>query len=129
MNEPTKRKCLFQRITEQETEAKEFGFYWEHIGQLLEQIRSECNEVEESAKKNDRAQLQEEIGDLLSAAISLAVFCQMDPQETLLKSIEKFQKRYDALVSLVKKDGHENLHQQPFDVLMHYWVAAKKITT
>lgn len=116
---------LFKRIEEQEMTAKYFGFYWERIDQLLDQIKSECEEVDESWKKNDRSHLQEEIGDLLQAAVSLAIFCNFDPGETLLKSVEKFQKRYDALVRLAKLDGHENLHQQPFEVLLHYWNQAK----
>lgn len=117
--------CLFKRIEEQELTAKQYGFYWERIDQLLEQIKSECDEVEESSKKNDRAHLQEEVGDLLNAAVSLAIFCNFDPGETLHKSAEKFQRRYDDLVRLAKLDGHENLHQQPFEVLLHYWKQAK----
>ncbi len=127
MPDESREHCLLKQVEEQEIIAKEFGFYWEHIGQLLEQIRSECVEVEESWQKNDRAHLQEEIGDLVQAAISLAVFCNFDPHETLLKSIGKFQKRYDAVVSLARQDGHKSLHQQPFDVLMHYWNQAKNI--
>lgn len=122
-----KEHCLLKKVEEQEAEANRFGFYWQHIEQLLEQIRSECNEVEESWAKNDLPHLQEEIGDLIQAAISLAVFCNFDPHETLLKSIDKFQKRYDAVVKLAQEDGFETLHDQPFDVLMHYWNRSKEM--
>ncbi len=118
---------LFKRVEEQEITAKNFGFYWETVEQLIEQIRSECSEIVEAYQNNDRSHLQEEVGDLLQAAASLAIFCELDPGETLHKSCDKFQKRYDAVVSLVKKDGLDNLHNQPFDVLMHYWDEAKKV--
>lgn len=120
-----KNENVFKHIEGQELTAKAFGFYWEKIEQLLEQIRSECEEVDESWKKDDRRHLQEEVGDLIHATISLAIFCQLDPEETLRKSVEKFQKRYDALVEFAKKDGHVNLLHQPSDVLLHYWKLAK----
>lgn len=119
---------LFKQIEGQAITARQFGFYWEHIHQLIEQIQSECLEIQEAWQKNDRSHLQEEIGDLLQAAVSLAVFCQLDPHETLQKSAEKFQKRYDQLVALAQNDGHSHLHHQPFDVLMHYWKKAKKLS-
>ncbi len=117
---------LLKRVEEQEFVAKEFGFYWEHIDQLIEQIQSECAEIQEAWQKNDESHLQEEIGDLLQAAISLAVYCGMDPQETLLKSIEKFQARFSKVVAFAQEDGYQDLRQQPFDVLMNYWNRAKQ---
>lgn len=123
---PHPPKCLLKRVEEQEIACRDFGFYWEHIDQLIEQIQNECLEVKDAWQKNDRTHLQEEIGDLIQAAISLAVFCDLDPHETLAKSIDKFQKRYDAVVEFAQKDGHQTLHHKPFDVLMHYWNLAKQ---
>lgn len=120
-----KDHCLLKRVEEQEIAAREFGFYWERIDQLIEQIQSECVETQDAWKKGDRSHLEEEVGDLLQAAVSLAVFCDLDPHDALLKSIEKFQKRYDAVVKLAKSDGYASLHKQSFDVLMDYWNRAK----
>ncbi|MBS3905010.1 MAG: hypothetical protein KGZ39_06765 [Simkania sp.] len=118
--------CLLKQVEIQEISARNFGFYWEHFDQLIEQIRSECVEVQDAWKKNNRKHLQEEVGDLIQAAVSLAVFCDLDPYETLRKSIEKFQKRYDTVVKLVQDDGHDSLCKQPFEVLMSYWNRAKQ---
>jgi uncharacterized protein YabN with tetrapyrrole methylase and pyrophosphatase domain len=115
-----------KRIEEQEIAARNFGFYWQHINQIIEQIHNECIEIQEAWQKNDLVHLQEEIGDLLQAATSLSIFCNLDPHDTLLKSIRKFQKRYDTVVKLAHEDGHKDLHQQPFEVLMSYWNRAKK---
>lgn len=117
---------LLKKVEEQEIAAKKFGFYWDKIEQLIDQIKSECAEVCEAAEKGDRRHLQEELGDLIQATVSLTIFCEFDPQETLLKSIEKFQKRYDILVNLAQKDGHANLKEQPFEVLLDYWIRAKQ---
>lgn len=34
--------CLLKKVEKQELVAKEFGFYWEHFDQLIEQIQNEC---------------------------------------------------------------------------------------
>jgi uncharacterized protein YabN with tetrapyrrole methylase and pyrophosphatase domain len=119
------KEDLIKRVELQEIDANNFGFSWETIHQLINQIRSECDEVLEAYEKKDQSHLQEEIGDLMQASICLAVFCGLDAHETLLKSSQKFQKRLDTVMSLAKKDGHSTLHNQPFDVLMGYWNQAK----
>lgn len=118
---------LLKRVEEQELACKEFGFYWENIDQLIEQITSECKEIKEAVENNDRTHLQEEVGDLLQAAIGLAVFCELDLHNTLQNSIDKFQKRYDAVVRLAQEDGHTNLANQTYERLMDYWNRAKKL--
>jgi uncharacterized protein YabN with tetrapyrrole methylase and pyrophosphatase domain len=117
--------CLLKQVEKQELAAKEFGFYWENFHQLIEQIQNECIEVQEAWDKENIPHLQEEVGDLIQAAISLAVFCKLDPRETLSKSIEKFQRRYDEVVHLAHSEGHKNLHKQSFETLMDYWNRAK----
>ncbi len=125
MSKPNRNECLLKRIETQEMAARKFGFYWERINQLLEQIQSECTEVQEAWEEGDHAHLQEEIGDLLHTTVCLAVFFDFDPHETLLKSIEKFQKRYNIVVELAQRDGYTHLQQQPFEVLLDYWKRAK----
>lgn len=125
MQDPSNECCLLKEVEKQEIVAKEFGFYWENFSQLIEQVQNECTEIQEAWDKKDIDHLQEEVGDLIQAAISLAVFCKLDPRETLLRSIEKFQRRYDVVVQLARSEGHNNLHQQPFETLMDYWKRAK----
>ena len=86
---------------------------------------SECAEVKEAWVKGDREHLEEEMGDLLNAAVCLAIFCGLDPEKTLVKSTEKYQKRLDKVMELVKRDGLENLRGKPIEVLLGYWKKAK----
>lgn len=125
MQDSANKFCLLKKVEKQELVAKEFGFYWENFSQLIEQIQNECMEIQEARDKKDINHLQEEVGDLIQAAISLAVFCGLDPHETLSKSIEKFQRRYDVIVQLAHSEGHENLHKQSYEALMNYWKRAK----
>lgn len=128
MQDSLNEGCLFKQLEKQEQVAKDFGFYWENFSQLIEQIQSECIEIQEAWDSKNTDHLQEEVGDLIQAAISLAVFCKLDPRETLSKSMEKFQRRYDAVVQLARSEGNENLHNQSFETLMDYWKRAKSKT-
>lgn len=119
---------LFKRIEAQENAARQFGFYWSNIDELITQIQSECIEIQEAWQSGEKKHLEEEIGDLLLASISLAIFCDLDPQITLCKSTEKFQKRYNSLVELAHTDGYSELKQQSVEVLMSYWKRAKQLS-
>lgn len=120
------KECLLKKAEELEIESKDFGFRWDHIDQLMDQIQSECAEVKEAYEKGHKVHLQEEVGDLIHAAVSLAVFCDLDPRETFEESIVKYEKRFRKVIELAQKDGHATLKGHSFDRLMDYWKKAKK---
>ena len=121
---------LLNKVVELENEATEFGFAWETPVQIMEQIQSECGEVSahlQAGEREQRAALQEEIGDLLHAVFSLCVFCGFSPEETLQQTLEKFERRLEA----VKKIAYEeqqvlNLKGRSFEELMAIWRLAKQ---
>jgi len=115
-------------VEKQQLDAQKFGFDYPNLSEMLAQIESECKEVEKEWNAGNRELLEEEVGDLIHAAITLATFCKLDPVKTLKKSIDKFQKRYDALVKLVQEDGFDDLQHQPsFDAIMDYWKKVKHL--
>ncbi len=116
---------LLKKLSALEDEASAFGFRWEVAEQIMAQIRSELHEIEVHLKDQDHHKLQEEIGDLLHAAFSLCIFCQFKADETLSKSIAKFENRFRETQRLAKMEGFEDLHNQPFDKLMAIWNKAK----
>lgn len=117
---------IFQKITAIEKQADDFGFMWSDTAQIFEQIQSECEEIKENLDQlGDRHHLQEEMGDLIHAVFSLCLFMKFDPEETCLKSIDKFEKRFEKLKRLAHATGFETLKGQPADVLMHFWTQAK----
>ena len=117
---------VFKKITQLEKAASDFGFRWEKPGQVLDQIRSEVNEVSVHLQDVNKAKLQEEMGDLMHAVFSLCVFCQLDVKETLEKSIDKFERRFNAVKQVTQEQGLTSLQGQPFAVLMDFWDQAKK---
>jgi len=118
---------LLKKLCFLENEATAFGFKWETAEQIMAQIRSELVEIEVHLKDQDRHKLQDEIGDLLHAAFSLCIFCQFDAEETLAKSIIKFESRFRETQQLAKIEGFNDLTGQPFEKLMELWNKAKAI--
>ena len=120
-----------KKLIELEKEATEFGFKWENSEQIMQQIHSECIEVNEHLQAGsavNKSNLQEEIGDLLHAVFSLCFFCNLDPEQTLEATSNKFEKRLKMVKLIAEEKGLINVHNQPFDVLMDIWNQAKERT-
>ena len=120
---------LLEKVALLEREAAEFGFQWETTGQIMAQIKSECVEIVEhlqSPHDDNRFALQEEIGDLLHAVFSLCVFCQFSPEETLSRTLDKFDRRLQAVKGIALENKLDGLQGKPFDELMAIWDEAKR---
>lgn len=119
-------KSPLHRAQELELRSKAYGFYWQRLDQLVEQAESECQEIAEAYESGDRVHLEEELGDLILAASSLAVFCGFNPHDVLEKASDKYERRFNKLKDLAQQDGKETLAGEDFEVLKHYWKEAKK---
>ncbi|MCW5588960.1 MAG: nucleoside triphosphate hydrolase [Legionellales bacterium] len=118
---------VFEEFKLLEKEADAFGFSWSDPWQILSQIESECQEIKAELNAADnQAKLQNEISDLIHAALSLCVFCHYDPQATLEISLKKFQRRLREVKRLVQQAGLTDLKDQPFNTLMKFWDEAKR---
>ncbi len=117
----------FTRLTALEKQADDFGFMWTDTTQIFDQIQSECEEIKDNlAQVEDRKHLQEEMGDLIHAVFSLCLFMEFDAEETCVKSIDKFERRFVILKRLAQEAGFQTLQGQPVDLLLHFWAQAKQ---
>lgn len=117
---------ILNKIASLEKQAKDFGFYWQDSKTIIQQIRSECAEIEELLEnKSNTDSLQEEIGDLLHAAFSLCIYHNYNPQDTLEKSTKKFEKRFNLTKIYAQEDGLKNLKESSPQEMMKYWNKAK----
>jgi uncharacterized protein YabN with tetrapyrrole methylase and pyrophosphatase domain len=119
---------LINKLIQLEHDASEFGFKWQSTEQIMQQIQSECAEVNEHLQSNNlltQSTLQEEIGDLLHAVFSLCLFCKLDPKETLLNTLTKFEKRFSTVREIAKEKGYSDLNNKSLEELMAVWDLAK----
>lgn len=119
---------LLEKVLVLENEASDFGCQWENTTQIMEQIQSECAEINEHLSDTanlDTQALQEEIGDLLHAVFSLAVFCNFEPKETLEHTLAKFERRLNAVKAIAEEKGFATLKGHSFQEIMIIWRQAK----
>ncbi|MDP9337827.1 MAG: nucleoside triphosphate pyrophosphohydrolase [Acidobacteriota bacterium] len=70
------------------------GFDWHNAGGIFEKLREEMAEVRHALTEKNSARAEEELGDLLFAAVNLARFVDVDPEIALKKANSKFQRRF-----------------------------------
>src|SRR6267143_58179 len=88
--------------------ASRAGFDWDNAQGIFEKLREECAELRHASEMKDAARVEEEMGDLLFAAVNLARFLQVDPEIALKNANAKFTRRFREMERLAAQNG------QPF---------------
>ena len=123
----TMQKTPLEQLIALEKHARDIGFNWPDIHSILRQAHSECDEIQESfIKKESPERLQEEIGDLLHAVVSLCLFSGFSVDDTLMKINKKFDQRMNKMMDLAQEQGLSTLEGQTFEFMLTLWDKAKK---
>jgi MazG family protein len=83
------------------------GFDWPDASGPLEKVKEELGELEREAGSGKREAIEEEVGDLLFAAVNLARKLGVEPNQALEKANDKFTSRFDAVEELAAQRGIE----------------------
>src|SRR6266851_5115281 len=105
--------------------ASRIGFDWEDSNGIFEKMREETEELKKALREQDHLKMEEELGDLLFAAVNLSRFLKIDPEIALKKANAKFSRRFREMERMARKDGREfkDLRREEMEAL---WDAAKK---
>ncbi|MBZ0268990.1 nucleoside triphosphate pyrophosphohydrolase [bacterium] len=74
--------------------AAAIGFDWEHPDPVFAKVEEEMAEVRESYHAGDTDHAVEELGDVLFAVVNLLRFLNRNPEEVLVGTIKKFERRF-----------------------------------
>lgn len=93
------------------------GFDWEKAEDVLDKIQEEIEEIKNSLKIPSKEKLKEEIGDLLFTIANFSRKLNINPEEALKVSLNKFEKRFKMLEKEIEKRGlvWENLNIKEID--------------
>jgi MazG family protein len=105
--------------------AARIGFDWDDAEGIFEKIREEGAELRHALETKDQPRIEEEVGDLLFAAVNLARFVQVDPEIALKKANAKFANRFRAMECLARENGCE-LAGTPRPEMEALWETAKR---
>ena len=100
------------------------GFEWDSINQVIRKIDEELDELKLGIKKKDQANIEEEIGDLLTTIVNLSRFFDISSELALKKANKKFYHRFTQLEKLILMDN-KIISDLSLDELMLYWIKVK----
>ena len=104
--------------------ATQVGFDWEHVEGIIEKLKEESQELQSALTTSNRRAVEEEVGDILFAAVNLARFLEIDPEVALKHSNLKFKERFQHMEREAARRG-QDLSKLSKDELERLWEAAK----
>jgi ATP diphosphatase len=114
----------WMRAKKLQKRAAEAGFDWPEAGPVLDKLNEEAREVREAMVSGDEAHIEEEVGDLLFAAVNLARQLKVDPGKALRGANAKFEHRFRAMEE--RAGGADALAALDLDEQEALWQAVKK---
>lgn len=106
--------------------ASRIGFDWEDASGVFEKMREETEELKKELVEQDQRKMEEELGDLLFAAVNLSRFLKIDPEIALKKANAKFSRRFREMERMAAKNGRE-FKDLPREEMEALWDATKRV--
>lgn len=104
--------------------AARVGFDWDGVGQVVEKLHEELEELE---RAENPGEWEGEIGDLFFVLVNLARFYKVDPEQALRRTNAKFKKRFAHMEQQLAAEGRA-IAGTPVAELETYWQEAKRKT-
>ena len=106
--------------------ARGVGFDWEEKSQVWDKVNEELNEVKaELPIENNQDNIEAEFGDLLFSIINAARLYDIDPENALARTNQKFISRFNYLEQETIAKG-KSLHDMSLNEMEDIWNEAKK---
>ena len=109
-----------------QSKAKKAGFDWDNIDGAFEALYSELDELKSAMKNGNADEVKNEMGDLLFSCVNVSRFLDVESEEALTLSNEKFIERY-VTVEKLAEERNINMKETPIEELDELWKEAKII--
>ena len=106
--------------------AAKVGFDWPDSKGVFKKIKEEIRELEEAIESKDQESMKEEVGDLLMIITNLAYRLDVDSEEALMGSNEKFINRFSYIESKLN-DSDKRFEDSSLALLDELWNESKKL--
>lgn len=105
--------------------AAQVGFDWPDALPVLDKVREELDEVLQAMAEGDPQALEDEVGDLLFAAVNLARHLKLDPENALRGANRKFERRF-RFIEQALRDIARPIEDCTLEDLDALWGEAKR---
>lgn len=124
MDIPRGLPALYRAEKVQKRAAK-VGFDWPDLKGPWEKLAEELAELKRAVEGKEQAAIAAEMGDVLFAAVNVARFLGVDPEEALHQTVSKFIRRFQYMERKAKEEERE-LSSMSLEELDQLWEKAKK---
>lgn len=115
-----------QRAQKIQKKAARLGFDWTELEPVFDKIDEEIQEIKaELTPEPDAQRVEQEVGDLLFAAVNLARHLGVDSETALRGANQRFADRFRHMESSVEQQGR-NMNDYSLEALESLWVDAKR---
>ena len=124
LDEVTKYLPALSRAEKIQKKAAMANFDWKHTEDIFDKLAEETEELLVAIANKDKLNTEEEIGDILFTIVNLARKLDVDPEEALRRTNQKFQKRINGMEDDLRKHS-KKLNTQTIEELEHLWQVQK----
>lgn len=114
-----------QRAARVQERAAKVGFDWKKREDVWKKVEEEAGELKKVLRTRNKKRREEEFGDFLFALVNYARFVDVNPENALRSTIEKFDRRFRYIESELKKEG-KDIHDSSLEEMDKHWNRAKR---
>ena len=111
------------RAEKVQKKARKAGFDWPDVSGALDKVGEELDELRQAV--DQETNIEEELGDLLFAAVNVSRFVHVDPETALTRATDKFIARFAKVEALAKAQG-KPMEEMTLAELDALWDKAKQ---
>lgn len=115
------------KATRLQEKARQVGFEWDNVSQVLEKVKEEEQELAEAIQIRDenpnpgnQAKVEEEFGDLLFSLVNYSRFLGIDAEQALERTNKKFIHRFSSMEAEALARGQQ-LHNMTLEEMDAMW--------
>ena len=108
--------------------AAHLGFDWQKIEPVWGKVEEEMRELKNAAESGDKARTGEELGDLLLSLVNLARFLDVEAEDVLAQTIDRFMRRFRYIETKLEQ-GNKSFDQSSLEEMDQFWEEAKSLET
>ncbi|XOQ49123.1 MAG: nucleoside triphosphate pyrophosphohydrolase [Eubacteriales bacterium] len=104
--------------------AAKVGFDWPDVSGALDKVTEEVRELKEAIDSGSGEDRMEELGDLLFSVVNVSRFLEVEPEQALSNSCDKFIRRFQKMERLAEERGAD-MASMSLEQLDSLWNEAK----